>query len=311
MTFASVRWIAAALLLTTAYGCGGHPADVQIDGSSTVYPISEAVAEEALRTHPDIRLTVGKSGTGGGMKKFYAGQIDISNASRPMKPDEAEKCEAAGIDHVHFHIAYDGIAVIVHPSNDFCDSLSVAQLKEIFRIDSPIKTWSDLDPSWPNEEIHLVGPGTDSGTYDSFNEGILGHDTRIRADYPTSEEDNTIVNGVQQDKYGLGYLGYAYYFENADRLKAIAIDPGDGKPIAPTVETIREQTYTPLARPLYIYVNKASLKKEKVIRFVQFYLDHAAELAQDVGYVPVAESIAAENQQRLQSLLTPETSSSR
>lgn len=283
-------------VLTTGCGGGESEADVQVDGSSTVYPITEAVAEELRGNRDDIRVTVAKSGTGGGMKKFGKGEIDICDASREMKSGEAEVCDAAGIEYEKFMVAYDGIAVCVNPENNWCDGLTVAQLKELFSLDSPINTWKELNEEWPDEEIKLFGPGADSGTFDSFNEQVLGKETKTRTGYTQSEEDNVLVNGVKSDKYALGYFGFAYYVENAEDLKVLGVDPGDGNFIKPTTETIRDKTYTPLSRPLFIYVNLESFKQAKVADFVKFYLLNAAELATEVGYVPVADEVAAESQ---------------
>ena len=248
--------LAATLgLLVLAAGCSDRGgAEVQIDGSSTVYPITARVAENLRYEGQYIRVTVARSGTGGGMKKFGKGEIDICDASREMKENEAEVCAAAGIEFDSFMVAYDGIAVCVNPDNDWCDGLAVEQLKQLFTLDSPIEKWSDLNPDWPDVEISLFGPGADSGTYDSFNEQVLGKHAKVRTGYTQSEEDNVLVNGVSQGKYALGYFGFGYYVENADSLKVVGIDGGGGEFVLPTVETIRDKTYTPLSRPLFIYV---------------------------------------------------------
>jgi phosphate transport system substrate-binding protein len=289
-------------LLAVVTGCTKSSIDVRVDGSSTVYPITEAVAVQIRREQPGIRVTVAKSGTGGGMKKFGKGEIDICDASREMKEEEAAACEKAGIRYDDFMVAYDGIAVCVHPENDWCTSLTVEQLKQLYSLDSPIKTWKDLNEAWPDEEIKLFGPGADSGTFDSFNEQVLGKDAKVRTGYTQSEEDNVLVNGVKQDKYALGYFGYAYYAENTAALKVLAIDPGDGNPVSPSVETIRNKTYTPLSRPLLLYVNLESFDRPKVAEFVKFYLDHADEMAAKVKYVPVDEAIGVENQEKFEKL---------
>jgi phosphate transport system substrate-binding protein len=289
-------------LLAAATGCTKSSIDVRVDGSSTVYPITEAVAVQIRREQPGIRVTVAKSGTGGGMKKFGKGEIDICDASREMKEEEAEACEKAGIRYDHFTIAYDGIAVCVHPENDWCTTLSVDQLKQLYSLDSPIKTWKDLNEAWPAEEIKLFGPGADSGTFDTFKEQVLGKDAKVRTGYTQSEEDNVLVNGVKQDKYALGYFGYAYYAENTEALKVLSIDPGDGKPVAPSIETIRDKTYTPLSRPLMLYVNLESFDRPKVAEFLKFYIDNANEQAAKVKYVPVAEEIGVENQEKFEKL---------
>lgn len=311
MTFKRSSYLAAlAGCALVAIGCSGPGAGgdgegettLQIDGSSTVYPISEAVAEEVRDVMPNLRVEVGKSGTGGGMKKFGKGEIDICDASREMKSGEADVCEENGVKYDNFMVAYDGIAVCVHPENDWCEGLTVEQLKNLFVMDSTIKKWSDLNSEWPDEEIKLFGPGTDSGTFDSFNEQVLGKDTKTRTGYTQSEEDNVLVNGIASDKYALGYFGFAYYVENTERLKVLGVDPGDGNFIKPTNETIRDKTYTPLSRPLFIYVNLESFEKPKVADFVKFYLDNAAELSKEVGYVPVADEIAKENQEKFEKL---------
>jgi phosphate transport system substrate-binding protein len=271
---------------------------IAIDGSSTVYPITEAVAEEFRAVKPDIRVTVGYAGTGGGMKKFIAGSIDICGASRAIKDSEKKSCEEAGADYVELEVAFDGLAVVAHPENNWCDHLTVAQLKEMWRPESAVQKWSDLNPEWPAEKIRLYGPGTDSGTFDYFTKAIVGEEGASRADYAASEDDNVLVTGVQEDKHALGYFGYAYYAENADKLKLLAVDGGDG-PVQPTEKTVRAGTYAPLSRPLYVYVRKSSLSNDKVAQFTRFYLDNAANLAREVGYVPISDEAAAINEERL------------
>ena len=276
---------------------GSLSGSIKIDGSSTVYPVSEAVAEEFRTEQPDIRVTVGFSGTGGGMKKFYAGEIDIADASREMKEKEAQKCAEHGVEFVRFSVAFDGLAIVLHPENTWCDCLTVAQLKELWRPESAVKTWKDLNPEWPNEEIHLFGPGTDSGTFDYFTEAICGESKASRADYTASEDDNVLVTGVQSDKYALGYFGFAYYAENKDALKLLAVDGGDGC-VKPSEATVRDGSYHPLSRPLYIYVSKPALKRPEVKAFVEYYLANCGPLAKDVAYVPVSDEVAAENQKQ-------------
>ena len=276
---------------------------VKIDGSSTVYPITEAVAEELRAVHPGIQVTVGISGTGGGMKKFTAGEIDICDASRAIKKKEADKCAAQGVEFVELEVAYDGLAVVTNPENDWCDCLTVEQLRELWRPESAVKKWSDLNPTWPPEEIRLYGPGTDSGTFDYFTKAIVGEEKASRADYTASEDDNVLVTGVMNSRYALGYFGYAYYSENKDKLKLLAVDGGDGC-VKPSMETVRGLTYRPLSRPLYIYVRSASLKEDAVRDFVDFYLKSADQLAVEVGYVPVSEQASTKNQQALAEALS-------
>jgi phosphate transport system substrate-binding protein len=304
LTFAVKLIVIAALAVGTG-GCsrdarsGGN---IRIDGSSTVGPISEAVAEEFHALYPDIRVTVGISGTSGGMKKFVAGEIDICDASRAIKPTEIEAARAAGIEFVEFSIALDGPAIVVHPENDWCDCLTVDQLKELWQPDSGIKLWSDLSPGWPQEEIHLYGPGTDSGTFESFTKAIVGEEGMSRADYTANENDNRLVTGVQQDEYALAYFGYAYFAENKDRLKLLGVDGGSGC-VQPSEATIRDGSYSPLSRPLFIYVRKSSLARPEVVTFVRFYLEQSGALASDVGYVPVSDDVAQTNAARLEEAL--------
>lgn len=284
-------------------GCSGSQEElIRIDGSSTVFPITEAVAEEAREAHPSIYVTIGKSGTGGGLKKFGRGELEICNASRHIKPEEIEACRASGFEFVEFTVAYDGVVVAVNPENDFCHSLTVDQLKELFRLNSPIKAWSDLNPDWPAEEIKLYGPGTDSGTYEFFNDQILGKGEKVRTGFTQSEDDNILVNNVKAEKYALGYFGFAYYSVNAESLKAVAIDPGDGNPVTPSLSSIGEKLYKPLSRPLLLYVRQDSLARKDVCEFLGFYLNSAAVLAEEVGYVRAPADLARQGQQQLADL---------
>jgi phosphate transport system substrate-binding protein len=277
-----------------SYGCGGGgdqeqgglQGTVKIDGSSTVFPISEAVAEEFQKVHPGVRVTVGISGTGGGFKKFCAGETDISDASRPIKPTEVEKCGGAGIEYVELPVAFDGIAVVVNPGNDFVDVMTVDELKRLWQPESTVRTWSDIRPEWPDREIHLYGPGTDSGTYDYFTKAIVGKEHASRPDFTASEDDNILVQGISGDPDALGYFGFAYYDENRSRLKIVPIDPGDGA-VTPSSSTINDGSYKPLSRPIFIYVSTAATEKPEVKAFVDFYIEHATELVPEVGYVPL------------------------
>ncbi|MCS7241570.1 MAG: PstS family phosphate ABC transporter substrate-binding protein [Candidatus Caldatribacterium sp.] len=264
---------------------------VQIDGSSTVYPITEAVAEEFQKAYKDIKVTVGISGTGGGFKRFARGETDISNASRPIKASEIEACQANGIDFIELPIAFDAIAVVVHPENDWVDYLTVEELKKMWEPEAQGKAlrWSDIRPGWPDKPITLFGPGVDSGTFEYFTEAIVGEAKKSRGDYVASEDDNVLVQGVSQDKYALGYFGLAYYIENQDILKAVPIKKGDGDPVLPTPENVEKGLYQPLSRPLFIYVNAKSAEREEVARFVEFYLKNAPQLVKEVGYVPLPQ----------------------
>lgn len=287
----------------TSEGAGGAAASagrtLRIDGSSTVYPVSALMMEKYKETHADARIAVALSGTGGGMKKFIAGEIDICDASRAIKPTEIEACQDMGAEYVELAVAYDGLAVVVSKENDWCDSLTVEQLKHLWRPDNPAQKWSDLDPSWPDEKVHLYGPGVDSGTFDYFTEEIVGTSRASRSDYGPSEDDNVLVTGVSSNKYALGYFGFFYFEENKEKLKLLGVDAGDG-PIKPTMETVSQNTYKPLSRPLFIYVRKTALSAPMVKDFVKFYLEQAADASKQVGYVPVKDEIQEENWRRFE-----------
>lgn len=261
--------------------------EINIDGSSTVYPIMEAVAEEYLAVQPDVKVSVGLSGTGGGFKAFIAGETDMSNASRPIKDEESAQLEEKGIDFTEFKLAYDGLSVVVNKDNTWVDHLTVDELKKIWIEDGSVKKWSDIRADWPAEEIKFYSPGTDSGTFDYFNEVIL-EDQPIAQNATLSEDDNVLVQGVTGDKNAIGYFGYAYYLENKDNLKVVPIDGGTG-PVEPNNETIESGEYSPLSRPLFTYVKNESLKKEEVYDYTNFLIENAADLAEEVGYVRLPE----------------------
>jgi len=256
---------------------------VSIDGSSTVFPIMEAVAEEYNLVQPGMKVSVASSGTGGGFKAFIAGETDISNASRPIKDEEKEKLKEAGIEYTEFEIAKDGLSIVVNKDNDWVDSLTVDELKNMWVEDGSVKKWSDIREGWPEEEIKFYSPGTDSGTYDYFNEVIL-EEQPIVENATLSEDDNVLVTGVTGDKNSIGFFGYAYYAENKDNLKVVPIDGGSGA-VEPTNETVESGEYSPLSRPLFIYVKNESVKKEEIYDFMKFTLENAGELSEDVGYV--------------------------
>jgi phosphate transport system substrate-binding protein len=263
---------------------------VRSDGSSTVYPLTEAVAEEFRTAAPNVRVTVGLSGTGGGFKRFAAGEIDVANASRSIKKSEADAAKKSGIEFIELPIAFDGLSIVVHPKNTWVKSLTVDQLKKIFSATDSAKTWKDVDPSWPANSIKIYSPGTDSGTFDYFREVVVGKDGKIRGDITASEDDNTLVSGVTGDENAIGFFGCAYYFENKSKLRVVPIDGGKG-PVEPTHDTIENGSYAPFSRPLFIYVNKASATKPEVRAFVEFYIKNAGELADDVGYVALPKSV--------------------
>jgi phosphate transport system substrate-binding protein len=278
---------------TNAPGNQALSGEVEIDGSSTVFPITEAVAEEFQAANPDVLVTVGVSGTGGGFKKFGAGETDISNASRPIKDKEAAAAKEKGIEPIELPVAFDGLSVIVNLQNDFVDYLTVEELNKIWAPDSKVTKWSEVRAGWPDEEIKLYGPGTDSGTFDYFTEVINGEGGASRSDYNASEDDNTLVTGVSGDKYSLGYFGYAYYIENQDKLKIVPIDGGNG-PVVPTEETINDGSYAPLSRPIFIYVSNKSLERPEVKAFVEYYLTVGRELVSEVGYIQLPENMYEE-----------------
>ena len=263
---------------------------VSLDGSSTVYPISEAIAEEFLSVAPRVRVTVGVSGTGGGFKKFLSREIDINDASRTIKNSEIEEAQANGIDYLEIPVAFDGLSVVVNPNNTWVDYLTVDELRMIWQPGSMVDSWDDIRPNWPQLPIRLYGPGTDSGTFDYFTESVNGESGASRPDYTASEDDNVLVQGISGDENALGFFGYAYYIENQDNLKIVPIDEGNG-PVAPTAQSINDGTYSPLSRPIFVYLNTDSLARPEVRSFVDFYIDNAAGIANEVGYIELPEEM--------------------
>jgi phosphate transport system substrate-binding protein len=267
-----------------------HAADkmVKIDGSSTVYPISEAVAEE-FQKKTGVKVTVGESGTGGGFKKFCRGETDISDASRPISQKEMDACKEAGVQYIELPVAYDALTVVVNSKNAWVKSFTVAELNKIWAPGSSIKTWNQVNPAYPNQPLQLFGPGTASGTFDYFTEAVNGKAKSSRSDYTPSEDDNVLVTGVAGNQGALGYFGYAYYEENKDKLRAVPIvAKGSTTPVLPSPEAVMNGTYQPLSRPLFIYVNAtAAAFKPEVKAFVNFYLQNAPTLVKEVKYVPL------------------------
>ena len=262
---------------------------VRVDGSSTVFLITEAVAEEFLKVKPKIRVLVGVSGTGGGFKKFLRGETDITNASRKIKSSEIKEAQQKKVQYLEIPIAYDGISIVVNKKNNWVDSLTTAELKKIWQPKSNVKTWKDVRKSWPSTKMHLYGPGTDSGTFDYFTEAINGKAQASRSDFNRSEDDNILVQGVANDKGALGYFGYAYYAENKDRIRSVPVKHKD-KAYSPTPANIKGGNYSPLSRQLFLYVNRASLTKPHVRAFLKFYLEQASTLLNEVGYIPLSKS---------------------
>ncbi|WP_039895595.1 PstS family phosphate ABC transporter substrate-binding protein [Lyngbya sp. PCC 8106] len=306
MQFKQNRWtlagtltaIAATVALSIpAVRSQGTPT-VKVDGSSTVYPITEAVAEEFQKAKQGaMRVTVGISGTGGGFKKFCSGQTDISNASRPIKDSEAQACKSAGINYIELPVAYDAITVVVHPSNPLT-SISTAELKKMWEpaAQGKIMKWNQINSAWPDKALKLYGPGADSGTFDYFTEEINGKSQASRTDYTPSEDDNVLVQGVSRDQGALGYFGYAYYENNKGKLKSLAING-----VKPSLDTVNNGSYKPLSRPIFIYVSTNALKRPEVKAFVEYYLQNSAELSKEVGYVPLPSNMQQQALSRLQS----------
>ena len=304
--------ILVAAVALSVMSCGNNKKDntndsgsISIDGSSTVYPITEAIAEEYRAEDPDVDVTIGVSGTGGGFKKFGRGETDISDASRPIKDEEKAAAEQNNIEYVQLEVAYDGLAVVVNPENDWVQCMTVEELKKIWAPEAQgnITHWNQIRPEWPNEEIHLFGPGVASGTFDYFTEAIVGESGSSRGDYTASEDDNVLVQGVAGDKYGLGFFGLAYYEENQDKLRMIAVDGGEGC-VEPSIETVSSGKYAPLSRPLFIYVNSSSIQKNpKVADFVRFYLNEAPSLLKDVGYVPLTSEEYKEQTEKFETFV--------
>lgn len=291
--------VALVLAALAVAGCGGAGDDasgdgdtglagmVTIDGSSTVFPISEAMAEEFQIANPGVRVTVGISGTGGGFKKFCGGETDISDASRPIKDSERALCVENGIEPIELTVAWDGLTVVRNPSNHWAQCMTVDELARLWQPGSSIRTWDQIRDGWPAEEIVLYGPDTDSGTFDYFTDAIVGEEDASRDDYTASADDNVLVVGVEGDAGSLGYFGYAYYEENSERISSVAVDNGDGC-VAPSQKTIENGSYAPLSRPMFIYVNAPALAKPQVRAFVEFYLNNATLLVSEVGYVALA-----------------------
>ena len=283
----------AAMALTglSASGLVQAQSLVKVDGSSTVYPITEAVAEDFQKSKKNsVRVTVGISGTGGGFKKFCRGETDISDASRPITKKEIEDCKAAGIEFIELPVAYDALTVVINPKNDWARNMTVAELKAIWEpaAQGKITSWKQVNPAWPDRPLKLYGPGADSGTFEYFTEAINGKSKATRGDFTASEDDNVLVQGVSRDVGGLGYFGFAYFIENKDKLAAVSVATDSGKPgVAPSLETVINGTYQPLARPIFIYVNVKAADRPEVKEFVEYYMKHGESLTKEVKYVPL------------------------
>ena len=266
---------------------------VQIDGSSTVFPVTEAVAEEFQQAKKGkVKVTVGISGTGGGFKKFCRGETDIQDASRPILKSEMEDCKKAGVEYIELPVAFDALTVMVNPKNNWASVMTVAELKKIWEpsAQGKITNWNQVRPKWPDAPLKLFGAGADSGTFDYFTEAITGKAKSSRGDFTASEDDNVLVQGIANDRNALGFFGYAYYAENKDKLKAVAVDNGKGG-VAPSEKTVLDGSYQPLSRPIYIYVSKKAAAKPEVREFVEFYLKNAPKLVREVKYVPLPDKL--------------------
>ena len=297
----AVSFAAASLL--AGISTPGEAQLIKIDGSSTVYPIAEAVAEEFQKSKKGaIKVTVGISGTGGGFKKFCRGETDISNASRPITKSEMKDCSAAGIAYLEMPVAYDALTVVINPKNGFLKSATVAEMRKLWEpgAQGKITRWNQVNPAWPDAPVKLFGAGADSGTFEYFTEAIVGKPKSSRGDYTASEDDNVLVQGVSRDVNAIGYFGYAYYAENRDKLKALPIvNERLGKPVEPSAETVVNGTYQPLSRPIFVYVNAKSASKPEVREFVAYFNKNADKLVKEVKYVPLPSKAYSYNMETL------------
>ncbi len=303
-----VLFVIAVLAAAFASPVAAADGKVRIDGSSTVYPITEAVAEEFQKAKKgDVKVTVGISGTGGGFKKFCRGETDISDASRPILKKEMDLCREQKIEYIELPVAYDGLAVIVNPKNSLVSSLTVGDLKKMWEpaAQGKVTKWNQVRAEWPDAALKLFGPGADSGTFDYFTEAIVGKSKSSRGDFTASEDDNVLVQGISGDRNALGYFGLAYYEENKGKLKVVPIiNPATGKEVIPSLQTVMDGSYSPLSRPLFIYVSKASLSRPEVKEFVAYYLKHADKLTKQVKYVPLPANAYRLAQERLEKMKT-------
>ena len=300
MKFSPVKTLLAtsALAFLGAMPLVAQAQVVKVDGSSTVYPVTEAVAEEFQKANRGLKVTVGVSGTGGGFKKFCRNEIDISNASRPIQASEMEDCRKIGVEYIELPVAFDALTVVINPKNTWLKQATVAELKKMWEpaAQGKIMRWNQINPAWPDQPMKLFGAGSDSGTFDYFTEAIVGKAKSSRGDFTASEDDNVLVQGVAGDVNAIGYFGYAYYAENTGKLKALPIVEKEGKPaVSPSQETVIAGTYQPLARPIFIYVNTKSLAKPEVKKFIDFYMTQGAVMAKEVKYVPLPADVYKSN----------------
>ncbi|WP_256207657.1 PstS family phosphate ABC transporter substrate-binding protein [Nitrosomonas marina] len=283
-------------MLCMSVGANASPI-VRIDGSSTVYPIIEAAAEDfQIAKRGSVRVTVGISGTGGGFKKFCRGELDVVNASRPITELEMEACRKAGVQYIEMPIAIDALTVVINPRNSWSKTMTVEELKQFWEpaAQGKINNWDQVNSAWPDKKIKLFGPGADSGTFEYFTEAIVGRAKSSRGDFTASEDDNVLVQGVASDMYALGFFGFAYYIENKNKINAVAIDSGNGG-VIPSVETVENGSYQPLSRPVFVYVNAESRARPEIQDFIKFFMDHAAELVTEVKYFPLSSAVYKKN----------------
>lgn len=290
----SLKVFAAALLFGASITITHASPIVKIDGSSTVFPITEAVAEDFQKAKRGaVRVTVGIAGTGGGFKKFCRNEIDVINASRPITAGEMEACKQTGVQYIEMPIAFDALTVVVNPKNTWSKTITVSELKKIWEPEAQgkITHWNQINPQWPDKKIKLYGAGADSGTFEYFTEAIVGKAKSSRGDYTASEDDNVLVQGVASDIYALGFFGFAYYIENSKRINAVAVDNGSGSGVLPSADSVKNNSYKPLSRPLFIYVNAKSTDKPEVNEFINFYMKNAPELVKEVKYFPLSQQV--------------------
>lgn len=303
MKLFSKIFLAAAMVFSVS---NATAQTIKVDGSSTVFPITEAIAEDfQVANRGKIKATVGISGTGGGFKKFCRNEIDISNASRPITAREADDCKKAGVEYIELPVAMDALTVVVNPKNTWAKKMTVDELRRLWEpaAQGKIKTWRQINPAWPDTTVALFGPGADSGTFDYFTEVIVGKAKSSRGDFTASEDDNVLVRGVEGTPGGIGYFGYAYYYENRDKLQAVAVINDRGQAVLPSVDTVMDGSYRPLSRPIYIYVNTRSLQRIEIQNFIKFYMDSARALVTEVKYVPLSDRQYKENWERAKKLV--------
>lgn len=303
-----VRWSVICAFATLIGACGEgsqqeYPV-VKMDGSSTVFPIAEAVAEEFQLQHRGIRVTVGQSGTGGGFKKLCRGDADVINASRPILRKEMDACAGAGIKYLELPVAFDAITVVVNPENDWVATLAIEDLRRMWEpaAQGVITRWNQVRPEWPDAPLMLFGPGADSGTFDYFTEAVTGEAKSSRGDYTASEDDNVLVQGVEHNKYALGYFGFAHYNSHRERMRAVPIQQPDGSAVAPSLESVVNGSYQPLSRPLFVYVSEAATARPEVRAFVEFYLANGSALAQEVGFIAIPPELMAQARAHLDNM---------